>query len=124
MDDDDRKQREKPGSEIAQIASAFLEPEDLERMGVAEREAATATGSKPDAPPTNGALHPKDMASSTTQPETSNATSLVNDDGNATNTDADMKNVPRPPSPGDDAASNGSSCSKRWDLWETHDVGK
>ena len=105
MDDDDRKQREKP-SEIAQIASAFLEPEDLERMGVAEKEA--ASGSKTHVPPANGATQPPEMAP-TTQPETSNATSLVNDDGTATtNAEVEMKNA-SPPSPGDDAASNGSS---------------
>ena len=43
MDDDDHLPRKTPrekASEIAQIASAFLEPEDLQRMGVDEKDGA------------------------------------------------------------------------------------
>ena len=109
MDDDDRKQREKP-SEIAQIASAFLEPEDLERMGVAEKDAqesqcekdAVVEGFPNSSAP--GTPRPQDLPS---QPHASDA-QLVTDDAPA---DDEHKNA-SPPSPGDDA-SNASSCSKR-----------
>ena len=125
VDDDDRKQREKP-SEIAQIASAFLEPEDLQRMGVAENEnsdqtavAATADGDHDrdhdrdvngiPRSPTPGSPCPEDLPSQPHYPQSTNAP-LVR--VNSIN-DGEQKNISSPPSPHGDDASNASSCSKR-----------
>ena len=118
MDDDDRKPRDNP-SEIAQIASAFLEPEDLERM---EKDGATDArhvntfggqtqtvdreNQRDPSSPTPGSPCPEDLPSQPHYPQSSNAP-LV------TNGEDEQKEFHSPHSPQADEASNGSSCSKR-----------
>ena len=117
VDDDDRKPRDKP-SEIAQIASAFLEPEDLERMGVDEKDGVTESRLQGQAnpadhdnqgvlsSPTPGSPCPEDLPSQPHYPQSTNAPLVRNGDDNR-----DELNDGN--SPHGDEASNGSSCSKR-----------
>merc|ERR1719419_1284858 len=90
VDVDDRKPRDNP-SEIAQIASAFLEPEDLERM---EKDGATDArhvntfggqtqtvdreNQRDPSSPTPGSPCPEDLPSQPHYPQSSNAPLVTN----------------------------------------------
>ena len=128
VDDDDRKPRAEKPSEIAQIASAFLEPEDLERMGVEEKDgvadnnrsqgAFSGGQSKPGvdhvnnqgalSSPTPGSPCPEDLPSQPHYPQSTNAPLVRNGEDNHHRGDQNDRT-----SPHGDEASNGSSCSKR-----------